>query len=1596
MRISSLKRKHRDSERVRRVTDRSATWLRCILPLLLAGSAIPAQGATYYLNTATGSPSNPGTSGQPWKTLDEVRSKAAAGDTVVIQQADAATYAAVWPDHVSYRAQVLQQFGITWRFDRNYSVGQFLTGDFWVVGPVTIVEFNPASVQSGTRIMNGSMVNPDPTVNAIGYDSAVVDWNPIPYQAALNIAYNVSPSNPRVVAAHSSIVSVISIAETARPQLSQAAVLTVLPSAAPAGSFRPAYCGTDKTVKFNKSTLDYSILQRLPAVSGTPSMQTVADYFAAPWLDHYAGWQGDYMHPVKNMPHYGREMHTQISVGALMLHMNFTNEQKELLLWRFVQLGIDLNGIIAAGGRKVWSNDGGVAGGRKWPILFAGIVLGDAGMKAIGQKSGDYLYSPGYGPGKEPPDYVHFGEDDQTFYVSQADVNRTSGTCWTGNTWTYRANAAKPSDIVGTIAVGNKIVQTTTGATGTVVEIRNVANYSGDSRTESDWVTIEWDGRGKDFDVTGTYLCTDQKAGGTFTPVYRTRWKISGPWQPDSRNNGKVPYEVSDLGMPEWGIRHSTNPNLDNKWLHTNYRNVAAPPFNGTALAALLTPNGRTLWNHDAFFDYTDRYMALTGPGGAIASTWRSTSAYTAAMWDKYRAQCGPVWSETQSGGTVPALTLIGDRQIETGQTLTFTVNAIYTGQGTLAYSATGLPTGATFADRTFSWTPTSNSVGSHQVTFTVSDGQAQDSETITITVSRPNTAPVLGSIGDKSVNENQALSFTVSATDADSDSLTYSATGLPAGATFNGQTFAWTPNFSQAGSYSVTFTVSDGKAQASRTVAISVANVNRPPALASIGDRSVSEDNTLALTLSGTDPDGAVLTYSATGLPAGATFTGQNFTWTPGADQVGSHQITFTVSDGSLTASETIAVMVVGSAPDTAAPVVARQSPAPGAIQVPLNNLITFHVTDAGKGVNASSVTVTLDDQIIYQGNTALYTSALGRCIRSGSKHDYQFTYQQNEQFDFDHEIRMTVNAADLAGNVMSPTTYSVSTEMRAFGSARRVSQAGALARGAPVTVGDASGNIWAAWHAGPVGARDIVLARMAAGQDGFDPPVQITNHPLDQCYPDLALAADGTLYVVWQDNRTGHWDIYASVSADSGRTFSKETAVVNADDNQTAPAVVVDGASPSRVYVAWQDDRNGNQDIYVAHSTNVFASSTVSRVTTNTADQTEPDMAVDAGNTVYLVWTDRRSGQADLYAAASNASWTNVAVVTGAGDQTSPALAVTPGGSAIHLLWVNRVSGNADVFYVSSNGLPSSPLTGVNIIDDTTGADQTAPSVACNSAGKVFACWQDDRNIGVYGSATDVYFTELSDGAVKTNVLLGGGARGSQTEPAIALSTDGQPYIVWADSRDSSLDIYCAATTYLDSTPLYSALINPDAQTTIGTAPTAITRASDVSIVVPAGACQNSVRVSISKILNPVVSPDDCLGSYDFGPSGIEFSQPVTVTIPYQAEAANRQARAYWYNSLTGALSQQGITDIETVAISGDLYALRFKTTHFTPYYLVASDAEVMAFAGADGNGGCSMSATGGGSPRHLLVPYAIVVVFMAILRHRDKKRVAERAGS
>ena len=88
------------------------------------------------------------------------------------------------------------------------------------------------------------------------------------------------------------------------------------------------------------------------------------------------------------------------------------------------------------------------------------------------------------------------------------------------------------------------------------------------------------------------------------------------------------------------------------------------------------------------------------------------------------------------------------------------------------------------------------------------------------------NRAPVLAAIGNKSVDAGSPLTFTVCATDPDTTRLTYSAANLPPNATFNPvtRTFAWTPADSQAGTYTVTFRVTDGSSGDSESVSFTVA----------------------------------------------------------------------------------------------------------------------------------------------------------------------------------------------------------------------------------------------------------------------------------------------------------------------------------------------------------------------------------------------------------------------------------------------------------------------------------------------------------------------------------------------------------------------------------------------------------------------------------------------------------------------------------------------------------------------------------------------------------------------------------------------------
>ena len=183
----------------------------------------------------------------------------------------------------------------------------------------------------------------------------------------------------------------------------------------------------------------------------------------------------------------------------------------------------------------------------------------------------------------------------------------------------------------------------------------------------------------------------------------------------------------------------------------------------------------------------------------------------------------------------------------------------------------------------------------------------------------------MLVDIGLQSVNELEALSFTVMASGGDGD-LTFSlGAGHPENASIDTSTgvFSWTPTESQDGIHDITIQVRDGiGTTASENIEVTVGEVNLAPTLNPIGSKSANQLVAFTFAVSALDDDiingtADTLRFSMTGAPIGASIN-QNtgvFSWTPTASQTGMHTITFQVADGiGATASEDVTITVGGS----------------------------------------------------------------------------------------------------------------------------------------------------------------------------------------------------------------------------------------------------------------------------------------------------------------------------------------------------------------------------------------------------------------------------------------------------------------------------------------------------------------------------------------------------------------------------------------------------------------------------------------------------------------------------------------------------------
>ena len=215
-----------------------------------------------------------------------------------------------------------------------------------------------------------------------------------------------------------------------------------------------------------------------------------------------------------------------------------------------------------------------------------------------------------------------------------------------------------------------------------------------------------------------------------------------------------------------------------------------------------------------------------------------------------------------------------------------------------------------------------------YDLTVSVSDGTLADEQVLSVTVLNitevTNQAPAFTSSATFSAAENQTDIGTVTATDADGDSLTFSISGSEINISSSGVlTFATAPDYETKTSYTATVTVSDGTASVTQDITVNVTDVNevtnQPPVYSLNSTYIVNEGVVNVFQINATDPENDSLTVSLTGNDASAFAVSASgvvsFTFTTNvenpldfnADTI--FNITVNVSDGTTVVSQDINV---------------------------------------------------------------------------------------------------------------------------------------------------------------------------------------------------------------------------------------------------------------------------------------------------------------------------------------------------------------------------------------------------------------------------------------------------------------------------------------------------------------------------------------------------------------------------------------------------------------------------------------------------------------------------------------------------------------
>jgi prepilin-type N-terminal cleavage/methylation domain-containing protein len=439
-------------------------------------------------------------------------------------------------------------------------------------------------------------------------------------------------------------------------------------------------------------------------------------------------------------------------------------------------------------------------------------------------------------------------------------------------------------------------------------------------------------------------------------------------------------------------------------------------------------------------------------------------------------------------------------------------------------------------------------------------------------------------------------------------------------------------------------------------------------------------------------------------------------------------------------------------------------------------------------------------------------------------------------------------------------------------------------------------SDDIYMAWEDSRNGGNEIYMQKFVYSSSGgtyvrsWSSDVMLKNNT--GCKnPKLEVSGSGLLYLVWRDERDGDSDIYLQgVSVSDGSLVGNEYKVNNDSSPYLQENPSVDSDQDGNLYIVWEDNRGGSWDIYgqiFSLGSNSFRLNDLKINSIDSAEQLLPQIVLDRDsggsgenlNNFYVVWQSNDSGDFDIMIRKFNLSGEEVfgekMINSDASflDQYNPTITFD-GGEYFYIAWSDDRNSQPDIYMqkISKTGVLSF-ADDKKINDDAFAeARRFNPSIFYGSDSEIYLVWEDSRNgdtsYNIYAARIDSVANRLWE----YDLVLADTLESSQLNPSLLMAR-GKAVTIWGDNRGGDSDIYLATYDNLGNVTNANIPIRVISNKTKGSYPNPVEEGSPEFLPIP-----KYSKLFISDAAGNIVI-DSADGGLEWGSYYFETESPYSI---------------------------------------------------------------------------------------------------------------------